>query len=678
MISIERDAAGFFHPRSEAEIVSLVKWAAERSQTIRVCGSAHSRREAIISDARRVGRRDDAVELVLDRHAAVKIDVATKQVTVQAGCRFARDPRDPSGRSSDANGLCQQLDAAGLALGNLGGVSHQTIAGFLATGSSGGSTQFDLGTVLSLRLVDGLGEVHELQRGDERLDAALVSMGLLGVVTQVTFQCVDRYDVAGSERISRVDTAEVDLFSTSLPDFLRRNEYARVLWWPQDGVKKLAIWTAQRTELGGRAPRRYEAMPAVFDSTLPAQAVAGGALQMLGSWRSWVKPTPVAGLLEAVRPQWVRPALLNAFVAETIEPQQFQDTWWRALPMDNDMDERLLPTSFTELWFPLDRAPDVMKRLRTHYERKGRTATGNFAVEIYAARGRDAWLSPSNGGDALRLNFFWFDRNGDDDPDETFYPQFWALLGDLDMRAHWGKALPSNPTRMLSTYPRHADFLKLREAFDPHGRFLTDYWRHNLGISEVRELTPAPESLRPPRRAFKGQLPLVYSLKPTDESFVARAKFKFENSAVIDAPAIEVHRVLATAHQGEQWVPLFLGMDRLSGVPTEEGSVCDEVFRFMTLRLRTVKSVLGAKHVVSIDGCTLPLASEMLEVVDLSTDATGKTRFRWCVYYDLLPSMTAMHPMLRPVFATFFKTATARLAAHLNGLTAASARRAAR
>src|SRR5690606_25448515 len=131
-----------------------------------------------------------------------------------AGCRFGFDPRDPTGRSTETSGLCPAMEAAGLALPLLGGISHQTVAGFLATGSEGGSLRYALGEqVAAMTLIDGRGHIHNLTRGDDRFDAAGVSLGTFGIVSSVTLDCVERFDVEGEERVSRLEDAEIDLFS---------------------------------------------------------------------------------------------------------------------------------------------------------------------------------------------------------------------------------------------------------------------------------------------------------------------------------------------------------------------------------------------------------------------------------------------------------------------------------
>ncbi|MEY4578068.1 MAG: hypothetical protein RL701_2771, partial [Pseudomonadota bacterium] len=192
---------GYFHPCTEAELVALVELALQRQQSLRVRGSAHSIAAAIATDARLTGYAL-AIDVMLDRYTQISFDGGL--VTVEAGCHLGADPRDPTGSATWERSLLAALDKRGLALPDLGGVSHQTIAGFLMTGSSGGTTQHAIeDSVIALRLIDGCGQVHELVRDrDEHFDAALCSMGLLGVLSTVTLRCVPRYDVIGREDIT--------------------------------------------------------------------------------------------------------------------------------------------------------------------------------------------------------------------------------------------------------------------------------------------------------------------------------------------------------------------------------------------------------------------------------------------------------------------------------------------
>jgi FAD/FMN-containing dehydrogenase len=240
------DARGYVHPRAEHELQLIVAHARANGLSVRVRGSAHSVPAVIHSDARLAGR-GKAIELLLDRYDRVRFDDANMQVTVEAGCRFGHDPRDPTMRSSAEGGLCHKLQQRGWALPIMGGVSHVTVAGFLATGSAGGSASRGFhDAVVSLRLVDGRGRIHVLSRSHDpdRFHAALVSMGLFGIVSTVTLQCVPSYDVQSYESIVAAERAPFRMAATGpegLESFLRQSPFARVLWWPQSGVDKLVV-----------------------------------------------------------------------------------------------------------------------------------------------------------------------------------------------------------------------------------------------------------------------------------------------------------------------------------------------------------------------------------------------------------------------------------------------------
>ncbi|AKT38053.1 D-arabinono-1,4-lactone oxidase [Chondromyces crocatus] len=190
----------------------------------------------------------------------------------------------------------------------------------------------------------------------------------------------------------------------------------------------------------------------------------------------------------------ILPGLLAIFVPlEPVDaPQQFQDTWLCGLPMDNQMDDQLWPTAFTELWIPIDRATEVMQTLKTFYEGGGDATvsferTGTFSCELYAAKNSPFWMSPSYGADVYRVDVFWFELNAAD-PTKTFYPPFWELLKPFTFKPHWGKDLPPPSADWLAYYkqgfPMLERFLQLRAQLDPAQIFVSDYWREHFGIEK--------------------------------------------------------------------------------------------------------------------------------------------------------------------------------------------------
>jgi D-arabinono-1,4-lactone oxidase len=521
-----RSADGYFHPSTEEELVALVRLARHEGVSLRVRGSGHSIPAAIDSDGRAAAagpaRRGVAapssrdIDVRLDRYTRVDIDVATGRATVQAGCRLGEDPRDRTGLSTFDASLVAQLDRRGLALPDLGGVTHQTVAGFLMTGSCGGTVRYsNEDAIVAFRFIDGEGRVHEVDRDQGDLfDAFGCSMGLLGVLSTVTFAAVPRYDILGREDISPVGDAPLDLCGAGaggLGAFLRETEYARLMWWPQAGVDRLVTWQARRMRAedyrgdrgtpGGLRPRPYDALRTGLTSPVLSRGVslasqwAGGKIldaiagtSALGRVLAGRGPALAAasGRAAALAQARILPTVLDPFVPlDRSGAHHFWDSWWRGLPMDNQMSERSLPTTFTEIWVPLDDAAAVMTRLRDHFREHGHAGTGAYIFEVYAARASRFWMHAGHGRDSLRFDVFWFERNPGD-PTTTFFVQFWRLLQPFGYRLHWGKHLPKDDSLgadyLRRQFPRWDDFLALRESLDPHGIFLNRHFRKALGV----------------------------------------------------------------------------------------------------------------------------------------------------------------------------------------------------
>ncbi|HEY9228652.1 MAG TPA: FAD-binding protein [Gemmatimonadaceae bacterium] len=476
------------HPETEEAIADLVVRAREAGRRVRVRGANHSVPSTI------AGPGD--IVLVLDRLKQLHYDAASGEVTAGAGIRLGVDPLDPL--RGDGTALCPWLHARGRALPNLGGVIHQTVAGFLATGSGGGSARFDCATsVVGLRFVDGTGRVHALRRetDEDCLNAVLVSIGSCGVVTSVTFRTEPAYDVAGSETVLPDCGGPVDLFAdgaTGLAAFFEKNDYARILWWPQRGVRRIVVWAVQRILADDPAPARgYEPLPTVFGSTQPLQIAGGAALWAIVHWRRIGRlfgPRALRALERLAAP--LEGALYRAFVdGDPERSQRFRGAWWEILPQDAKMDERWMPTTFTEIFVPLARAGVAMRSLDRLFA-SDPSAAGRFAIELYAARASASWLHPAYGHAALRINVFWL-MHEPSDPRDEFLPRIWEALAEFHPRLHWAKLFPHEPATMVcGRFPRMDDFLALRERLDPDGVFLTEWLSTALGVSSPRPERP--------------------------------------------------------------------------------------------------------------------------------------------------------------------------------------------
>ncbi len=529
MDSLLVNGVTYWLPGNNADVISLVNGAKTGNQIICVRGAAHS--FPLIGDleVQKTSASGKNYQFVmLSKMNGVQINGTT--VTVQAGCHLGFDPWDPTGISTLQNSLLYQLDQQGLALPDLGGITHQTVGGFLSTASSGGSTTYSFeDSLLSIDIItceNGTATLHTFSKpADGNLDdpffgAGVATMGLLGVIVSATFQCEPKFYIKGQEDITTVANCAIDLFGAgsagkpSYQTFLQQTQYTRMIWWPQKNVSKTVVWQAQRTDEQGASQwaaqayqkmglpvqplKPYQEVPYIMNSPTLATVGADVLFTAIGQWPNWLKDLmgdtiefklisdAVDGLFYPV----ILPKILDIFVTVDTPtnankgPQQFADLWYTGLPMDNQMSDKLFPVWFTELWIDINQSQNVMNDLLNFYN-EGPENTGAFCCEIYAAKQNSFWLSPAYNQDVIRIDVFWFGNNAAAPTD--FYQKFWTLLSKYNFRPHWAKYLPDGASAqgasyLQSNYPKWSNWMALRQQMDPDQVFVNDYWRQHLGI----------------------------------------------------------------------------------------------------------------------------------------------------------------------------------------------------
>jgi FAD/FMN-containing dehydrogenase len=520
---IQPDSNGLYHPANENDIVDLITYAIQNKKQVRVRGAAESFTGAVYADGYNGQATSPNINIELDQLRAVTIDPTTKQATVGGGCNLGFDPFDPSGVSAenDSNNLFFQLNQYrsgtvpyGLALPNVPDVIHQTIAGFISTGSSGGSIAHSFDEcILSVRMVDGTGKVQTFSKADENFYGVVVSMGLLGIITQVTLQCVPAFNIIGTQTVSGVDDCEFDFFGNgsgdrlSFQEFLTKTEYTRTMWWPFNTLKRAVVYKARTMTAADYnpqtgyppdfTPKPFKSIfPAIDGTSLPAEAFAATGFNLIATWPDWfyeilnVSPNEatfgdqfIKLLAEQVFPYFY-PMLINIFFKPNDAknpPQNFWDYWLNSLPMDKvEFSNNLFNLAYTEMWIPVDKTSEVLTTMQKFYG-EGYAETGFFTTEIFAAPGSNFWLSPAYKQDVVRINILWFNKNAGDPV--AYFQKFWDLLQPFNFRPHWGKSLPAmGDDYMQANYPQWGAWKALRNLMDPNQIFVNDYWRKQLGI----------------------------------------------------------------------------------------------------------------------------------------------------------------------------------------------------
>lgn len=661
---------------SEADVVRWIQQAGRTGRRLRVHGARHSVAPAIgTGDA-------DGIEMILDGLSRVRVrrpHEGAARVSVGAGVRIGNDPLAHPGKDNPS--LVSQLSRHELALANLGGVANQTLVGFMATGSAGGSSRYRIAQqIRRVRWVDGRGQVREAARGEALFPFIGTSLGLLGVVTELELEALPHYDVVGREQVVTRPDAPFDLTSSgarSIYAFLEKHDYARVLWWPQPGAERFSIWTARRAtdtdydQMSGPRQvfeaRPYRSLPRVAGSERPTQLMATWGLRAM----------------DTLSHPRVAKTVLDLFLP--CETKTFQDVWHAALPMDASIDERLLPVEFAELWFSPSQSAEALKRLDTFFRRFGSKASGCFAVELYAGAPTPFVLAPGYGrSGALRINLMAY-ANARRSAIAHFHA-FWELFADLSPQLHWGKQLPPMPLAMRwirEAYPGLDDFREVRRELDPKNAFLSNYFRARLDIApptragvvqDVLEKNHARESncpqggtsplprVRPRSAAAPGRSalrwPLLFELEPVTQEFRARAQRRLEYRVDCFSCPEFLFESFVYMRNARAWLDQFLGVARdHDGL----GNVFEEYFTFMTLRGRTLEIAPPGRWVARLEQTSIPLASRMLEEIDVVSNPSGRSSLLWTFHFDPHPLGGRLERVLIPVFRRFCERSIERL-----------------
>lgn len=197
--------------QSEDEIAPLVARAAAQGLGVRTFGTGHSFTPIIETDG-----------LLLDTsrlRGVIEIDTGRKQVTAL--------PKTTVGDFGEP--LWEQ----GLALANQGDIDTQAIAGAIATGTHGSGNRLPSfsATLVGARFVDGMGNLVNVSATENAdvLPALQTSLGLLGLMTRLTIQVTDAYDLH-----ARTQTLPFQEVLERFNEFAENNRSFSFFWMPSD------------------------------------------------------------------------------------------------------------------------------------------------------------------------------------------------------------------------------------------------------------------------------------------------------------------------------------------------------------------------------------------------------------------------------------------------------------
>ena len=405
----------FERPRTTAEVADAVRRAAEAGRTVRVAGAGHSFSDCVPTDGTLIS---------LERMDRV-LDADGDRVRVQAGLTLHR--------------LNRELLARGLALPNLGDIDVQHVGGAVATGTHGtGATKRNISAqVVAAQVVDGSGEVREVDDGDDLL-ALRVSTGALGVLTELTFQCVPAFRLRGVD-----DREPLDDVLDSLDERVEANPHFELWTFPHSPYALTRTNTPTDDPPQGPPEWRLKAGQIWLDNRVFEQVLRAGSR-----------------FPKAV------PALNRAAGAITGRRERVAQSF------EIFASPRLFRFTETEQCVQHAHAAEALREVKALLERH----PVGMPVELRFVAPDDALLSPSHERASAYIAAHVY---AGQDPEPL--RQVEQLLQRFGARPHWGKRSWLTHEQLSPRYPRWDDFHAVRERFDPDGRFVNEYSARLLG-----------------------------------------------------------------------------------------------------------------------------------------------------------------------------------------------------
>ena len=397
-------------PRSEADVVALVRAAAADGRRVKVVGAGHS--------FTAIARTDDVLVTLDNMGAVVGIDHDTGQVRVEAGARLFN--------------LNPQLHAAGLAMPNLGDIAYQSVAGATSTSTHGTGLGFSsiAAGVVGMRLVAGDGIVVVLGPNDDPdlLEVARVGLGALGIITEVTLQCVPAFNLHAVEEVLPADEV-LDSFD----EMAAATDHIEFFWMPH-------------TDLAMR--RRWKR----FKNKELMENAAFGAFNHIGRMAPSLIPH------------------LNGLVASEGDRAEYLTTSYEVFASP-----RRVRFYEMEYGVPAEYGIEALRRVMDLVQNLGRPIS--FPIE-YRILGPDQIpLSTSVGRPTAYIAVHVFRRT----PYEDYFRGVEQIMDDYGGRPHWGKLHFQTSDSLGGRYPQWYRFQAARRRLDPTGRFANDYLDRVLG-----------------------------------------------------------------------------------------------------------------------------------------------------------------------------------------------------
>lgn len=408
-------------PYTTDEIISVVKSAISNKKKIRVFGSKTS--------SSSLNNTND-ISLNLDNYQGIiHIDKANYLVTVKSGTKLYK--------------LTKILAKNDLALENLGDFNKQSIAGAIATATHGSGIYLGILStqVVGIKFINGLGKEIYCSRKEkpELFKCMQVSLGTLGIVTEITLSCIDKYRVKldkFSEKISDV--------LANINDYNANNRNFELLWFPytNNTLTKYSNIT------------NFKADRSTFYNFINDHILENYMFSLMCNLTKWFPNL-----------RFSFSKFMTLFLLDSTRVKQYEDIY--ITPKNFKFNEM-------EYSVPIDAYQDAMKDVIKLVNSKKYKVF--FPIQNRFVAQDNIYLSPCYKRVSAYISCHVF--KGKDY--HNYFKDLEEIFTAYEGRPHWGKIHYKKSDYFKKVYPMFEKFNQKREEHDPNNIFLNEYLKEIL------------------------------------------------------------------------------------------------------------------------------------------------------------------------------------------------------
>jgi hypothetical protein len=468
------DPLRIYTPSKIEDVCDIVREAETAGVSVRAVGSGHSWSDVALTRGYLL-RTNGLTQPVTDDPDFLRDDWRDRDlVQTKAGIRI-----------KELNGY---LDGRRLALLNMGGYDHQTVAGVISTSTHGSGLEFGPlnDFVRSLDIVAAGGVVYriepskgptdraayEREYGDQRtliqddhwFDAVIVGMGCMGVICSVTLEVRSKYYLREVRTFRTWDEVRADLIDGEV---LKRNRHYEVLFSPYHVKHAYPCLVTTRNIISNPShkplDKRTRNWAVEFASAFPL--------------------TPdILNLIVELRPNW-SPWMLESSIRALIK-KEYDNVSYKVL---NIGAANLLPAYSSEIGVPMDGrhidAADAIIGVAAESCKLGDVYQSS-PISFRFVKASSAYMSMMNGRDTMMIELIQLSRCDGGYELNAAYEQALSKLGG---RPHWGQVntLTAAGGLVATMYPRYGDWLDVHRQLNSSGVFNSPF-TDRVGISKPR------------------------------------------------------------------------------------------------------------------------------------------------------------------------------------------------